>query len=112
MLSHICECLLEACSSLLPTLEFTHGAGFIIMSRYNCENGGPAPERLTNAIYQNTTKIKEYWTAEESLSVDLDKLGTTQFMVQHQDGKFGPFAVEVRPCSTQPWSKPKEGAHV
>lgn len=80
------------------------------MSRYNCENGGPAPERLTNAIYQNTTKIKEYWTAEESLSVDLDKLGTTQFMVQHQDGKFGPFAVEVQPCSTQPWSKPKGGS--
>ncbi len=73
---------------------------FALVSRYNCENGGPAPEKLTNAIYQNTTKIKEYWIAEERLSVDLDKLGTTQFMVQHQDGKFGPFAVEVQPCST------------
>ncbi|CAK0784856.1 Phosphoglucomutase-1 [Coccomyxa viridis] len=63
--------------------------------KYNCDNGGPAPEKLTNAIYQNTTKIKEYWIADESLQVDLDKLGRTQFMVQHQDGKFGHFAVEV-----------------
>ena len=30
------------------------------------------------------------------MQVDLDKLGRTQFMVQHQDGKFGHFAVEVR----------------
>ncbi len=30
------------------------------------------------------------------VQVDLDKLGRTQFMVQHQDGKFGHFAVEVR----------------
>jgi phosphoglucomutase len=27
--------------------------------KYNCENGGPAPERLTNAIYANTTTITE-----------------------------------------------------
>ena len=25
--------------------------------KYNCENGGPAPEKLTNAIYENTTNI-------------------------------------------------------
>ena len=25
--------------------------------KYNCENGGPAPEKLTNAIYKNTTTI-------------------------------------------------------
>ena len=67
------------------------------MCRYNCDNGGPAPEKLTNAIYQNTTQIKVYWIADESLQVDLDKLGRTQFMVQHQDGKFGHFAIEVGP---------------
>jgi len=63
--------------------------------RYNCDNGGPAPEKLTNAIYKNTTTINEYWIADESLKVDLDKLGRTQFMVQHQDGKFGHFVIEV-----------------
>ena len=67
----------------------------VLVCRYNCDNGGPAPEKLTNAIYQNTTQIKEYWIAEEALQVDLDKLGRTQFMVQHQDGKFGHFAIEV-----------------
>lgn len=39
----------------------------LLLHRYNCDNGGPAPEKLTNAIYQNTTKIKEYWIADESL---------------------------------------------
>ena len=39
----------------------------LLLDRYNCDNGGPAPEKLTNAIYQNTTKIKEYWIADESL---------------------------------------------
>lgn len=65
--------------------------------RYNCENGGPAPEKLTNQIYQNTTKISEYYIADESLKVDIEKLGTSTFLVQHKDsGKFGQFIVEVR----------------
>ncbi len=66
--------------------------------RYNCENGGPAPEKLTNQIYQNTTKISEYYIADESLKVDIDKLGRSTFLVQHKDsGKFGEFTVEVSP---------------
>lgn len=65
-------------------------------SRYNCENGGPAPEKLTNQIYQNTTKISQYFIADESLKVDIEKLGTSTFLVQHKDsGKFGQFIVEV-----------------
>lgn len=28
--------------------------------KYNCENGGPAPERLTNAIYAHTTTVAQY----------------------------------------------------
>lgn len=27
--------------------------------KYNCENGGPAPEGLTNSIYKYTTTISE-----------------------------------------------------
>ncbi len=66
------------------------------MRRYNCENGGPAPEKLTNQIYQNTTKISQYFVADEALKVDLEKLGTSTFLVQHKDsGKFGQFTVEV-----------------
>ncbi|KAK4357711.1 hypothetical protein RND71_023321 [Anisodus tanguticus] len=32
--------------------------------KYNMENGGPAPEGITNKIYENTTTIKEYLVAE------------------------------------------------
>lgn len=28
--------------------------------KFNCENGGPAPEEVTNRIYQLTTKIESY----------------------------------------------------
>lgn len=32
--------------------------------KYNMENGGPAPEGITDKIYANTTTIKEYLIAE------------------------------------------------
>lgn len=74
--------------------------------KYNCENGGPAPEKLTNAIHANTTKIAQYYIADDSLKVDLDKLGRKDFMVQHREGttgaKMGPFSVEVRRVPAKP----------
>ena len=33
--------------------------------KYNMENGGPAPEGVTDKIYENTTTIKEYLIAED-----------------------------------------------
>jgi len=32
--------------------------------KYNCENGGPAPESLTDKIYNNTKTISAYYTAD------------------------------------------------
>lgn len=32
--------------------------------KYNMGNGGPAPESITDKIYENTTKIKEYFTVD------------------------------------------------
>lgn len=32
--------------------------------KYNMENGGPAPEGITDKIYENTKTIKEYFNAE------------------------------------------------
>ena len=32
--------------------------------KYNMENGGPAPEGITDKIYENTKTIKEYLTAD------------------------------------------------
>ena len=43
--------------------------------KYNAGNGGPAPEKLTDVIFERTKSIKEYRIADIG-PVDLDKLGT------------------------------------
>ncbi|KNA17463.1 hypothetical protein SOVF_079680 [Spinacia oleracea] len=58
--------------------------------KYNMENGGPAPEGVTDKIYENTTTINEYLTAEDLPDVDISKVGTTSF-----SGPDGKFEVEV-----------------
>lgn len=86
--------------------------------KYNCENGGPAPESLTDKIYNNTKSISEYLTTDgipdvcianlllisysifgyfvhkklilRSFQVDVSKIGTTSF-----DGPDGAFEVDV-----------------
>ncbi|MEM6448850.1 MAG: alpha-D-glucose phosphate-specific phosphoglucomutase [Cyanobacteria bacterium P01_D01_bin.105] len=44
--------------------------------KYNVSNGGPAPEKVTSAIFENTKKISEYKIAEAD-DIDLNTLGTT-----------------------------------
>jgi phosphoglucomutase len=44
--------------------------------KYNIGNGGPAPEKITDAIYTNTQKITEYKI--ERGPVDLSKIGTSK----------------------------------
>ena len=43
--------------------------------KYNAENGGPAPEKLTDAIYARSQVISSYKIADVG-AVDIDKLGT------------------------------------
>jgi phosphoglucomutase len=45
--------------------------------KYNISNGGPAPEKVTEAIYARTLVIDSYKILEAS-DVNLDTLGTTQ----------------------------------
>jgi phosphoglucomutase len=45
--------------------------------KYNISNGGPAPEKVTDEIYDRTKTITEYKIIEAK-DVDLDKLGTFQ----------------------------------
>lgn len=45
--------------------------------KYNIENGGPAPEKITDAIYGHTMSLTEYCISDAP-AVDLDKLGTTR----------------------------------
>ncbi len=43
--------------------------------KYNVSNGGPAPEKFTDALYENTRTISEYLIARFD-DVDLDTIGT------------------------------------
>ena len=45
--------------------------------KYNVSNGGPAPEKFTDALYENTTTISEYKIADIA-DVDLDSIGQQQ----------------------------------
>ena len=45
--------------------------------KYNISNGGPAPEKVTSAIYERTKVIDSYKILEAN-DIDLDKLGTNQ----------------------------------
>jgi phosphoglucomutase len=45
--------------------------------KYNIANGGPAPEKITDAIYRQTESIREY-RISDAADIDLGKPGTTQ----------------------------------
>jgi phosphoglucomutase len=45
--------------------------------KYNIGNGGPAPEKITDAIFARTTSITEYRTVDAP-DVDLERLGITE----------------------------------
>ncbi|KAJ8611401.1 hypothetical protein CTAYLR_006508 [Chrysophaeum taylorii] len=46
--------------------------------KYNCENGGPAPEKLTDLIYKNTQTIQAVEMCEAFPDVDISVLGETK----------------------------------
>nr|VDD43391.1 unnamed protein product [Brassica oleracea] len=58
--------------------------------KYNMGNGGPAPESITDKIYENTKTIKEYPIAEDLPIVDISAIGVSSF-----EGPGGKFDVEV-----------------
>ena len=43
--------------------------------KYNVSNGGPAPEKITDAIYARTTNI-DRWLTVDAPDIDLDAIGT------------------------------------
>ncbi|XP_058108279.1 phosphoglucomutase, cytoplasmic 1 isoform X2 [Magnolia sinica] len=63
--------------------------------KYNMENGGPAPEAITDKIYANTKTIKEYFIAEDLPDVDISIVGLSSF-----GGHEGPFDVDVFESTT------------
>jgi len=52
--------------------------------KYNCEHGQPAPEKLTDEIYNNTTTIKKYKICKDFPTIPLVSTGHT--VVKSDDG--------------------------
>lgn len=46
--------------------------------KFNCENGGPAPDNVTNKIFNLSTSITQYKIAD-GLNIDLTKIGVNEF---------------------------------
>ncbi|VDN06348.1 unnamed protein product [Thelazia callipaeda] len=58
--------------------------------KLNCENGGPAPEKVTESIYQMSKVISKYYICHD-LHADFTKIGKTDYII---DG-YGTFTVDV-----------------
>jgi len=61
--------------------------------KYNCENGGPAPEKVTDLIYKNTTTITSYKTCNGLPTIDVTTPGMYDLGTAEK-----PFKVEVFDC--------------
>lgn len=57
--------------------------------KYNIKNGGPAPDSVTNAIFQNSLNLTEYSLVPD-LDCDIERLGMQSFVVGDRT-----FTVEV-----------------
>lgn len=57
--------------------------------KFNCENGGPAPDAVTNKIYQLSTTITQYKIVD-GLHINLSNVGVNAF-----DVNGAPFTVEI-----------------
>jgi phosphoglucomutase len=54
--------------------------------KFNCENGGPAPETLTGPIYAQTLKIQSFRMAMCFPDVDIGTVGTTTVAAEDGSG--------------------------
>ncbi|KAL5283150.1 PGM1 family protein [Megaselia abdita] len=57
--------------------------------KFNCENGGPAPDNVTNDIFEISKIITEYKIVE-NLVVDISKIGSNKYTVDNKD-----FTIEI-----------------
>lgn len=57
--------------------------------KFNCENGGPAPDNVTNKIYEITKVLKNYKIIPD-IVIDIDKIHSTTIQVDEN-----PFTVEI-----------------
>nr|XP_054973345.1 phosphoglucomutase-like protein 5 isoform X1 [Pan paniscus]XP_054973346.1 phosphoglucomutase-like protein 5 isoform X1 [Pan paniscus]XP_054973347.1 phosphoglucomutase-like protein 5 isoform X1 [Pan paniscus] len=67
------------------------GAGGEFGVKFNVANGGPAPDVVSDKIYQISKTIEEYAICPD-LRIDLSRLGRQEFDLEN---KFKPFRVEI-----------------
>ncbi|XP_018644498.1 phosphoglucomutase, putative [Schistosoma mansoni] len=51
--------------------------------KYNCGNGGPAPEKLTDAIFAQSEKLTSYKTVKEPLNIQLNRIGSKKYTLSN-----------------------------
>lgn len=79
------------CGGILLTASHNPGgpdADFGI--KYNCSNGGPAPDGVTNAIYELSGKIQKYKICPD-VTCNIQVTGTSTYQIEG----YGEFTVEV-----------------
>jgi len=64
--------------------------------KYNTQNGGPAPEYLMQATYDNTTSIKSYNICSDFPEIDINTVGSTTVV---SEDKSSSVVVEVIPAT-------------
>lgn len=57
--------------------------------KFNCDNGGPAPDNVTNKIYEITKMLRCYRTISD-VSLDIDKIQTVSIEVDDK-----PFTIDI-----------------
>jgi len=60
--------------------------------KFNISNGGPAPEAVTNSVYEKTRQLAEIRLCPTLTNLDLLTLGTQTFEIE---GRSTPFEVEI-----------------
>ncbi|XBW37129.1 hypothetical protein QEN19_002707 [Hanseniaspora menglaensis] len=90
------------CSNIIRDRQFTGG---IILTashnpggpngdlgiKYNLNNGGPAPEKVTDLIYKKSCELQSFLMVENLPDIDLNVVGTTELDVE----LYGKLVIEV-----------------
>ncbi|KAM6105067.1 LOW QUALITY PROTEIN: phosphoglucomutase-like protein 5 [Pterocles gutturalis] len=82
---------IKAAGGIILTASHSRGPGGEFGVKFEVANGGPAPDIVSDKIYQISKTLEEYAICPD-LRVDLSRLGRQEFDLEN---KFKPFRVEI-----------------